>query len=76
MVLQLTLIAKASGYFTGLTGVMDQRRHDACMDAVFPTLARVMPSDEWLAALGRPGGGGGPDGSPQKTAAGALRGLL
>ena len=55
---------------------LDQRRHDACMDAVFPTLARVMPSDEWLAALGRPGGGGGPDGSPQKTAAGALRGLL
>ena len=55
---------------------MDQRRHDACMDAVFPTLARVMPSDEWLAALGRPGGGGGPGGSPQKTAAGALRGLL
>ena len=54
----------------------DQRRHDACMEAVFPTLARVMPSDEWLAALGRPGGGGGPDGSPQKTAAGALRGLL
>jgi len=54
----------------------DQARHDACMDAVFPTLARVMPSDEWLAALGRPGGGGGPDGSPQKTAAGALRGLL
>ena len=46
------------------------------LDAVFPTLARVMPSDEWLAALGRPGGGGGPDGSPQKTAAGALRGLL
>ena len=34
---------------------LDQRRHDACMDAVFPTLARVMPSDEWLAALGRPG---------------------
>ena len=55
---------------------LDQRRHDACMDAVFPTLARVMPSDEWLAALGRPGGGGGPGGSPQKTAAGALRGLL
>ena len=55
---------------------VDQRRHDACMDAVFPTLARVMPSDEWLAALGRPGGGGGPGGSPQKTAAGALRGLL
>ena len=54
----------------------NQERHDACMDAVFPTLARVMPSDEWLAALGRPGGGGGPDGSPQKTAAGALRGLL
>ena len=54
----------------------DERRHDACMDAVFPTLARVMPSDEWLAALGRPGGGGGPGGSPQKTAAGALRGLL
>ncbi len=45
----------------------DQARHDACMDAVFPTLARVMPSDEWLATL---------DGSPQKTAAGALRGLL
>ena len=45
---------------------LDQRRHDACMDAVFPTLARVMPSDEWLATLG----------SPQKTAAGALRGLL
>jgi hypothetical protein len=54
----------------------DQARHDACVDAVLPTLARVMPSDEWLAALGRPGGGGGPDGSPQKTAAGALRGLL
>ena len=50
----------------------DQRRHDACMDAVLPTLARVMPSDEWLATLGS----GGPDGSPQKTAAGALRGLL
>ena len=45
----------------------NQARHDACMDAVFPTLARVMPSDEWLATL---------DGSPQKTAAGALRGLL
>ena len=45
--------------------------HDACMDAVFPTLARVMPSDEWLATLGS-----GPDGSPHKTAAGALRGLL
>ena len=45
----------------------DQARHDACMDAVLPTLARVMPSDEWLATL---------DGSPQKTAAGALRGLL
>ena len=44
----------------------DQARHDACMDAVFPTLARVLPSDEWLATLG----------SPQKTAAGALRGLL
>ena len=41
------------------------------MNAVFPTLARVMPSDEWLAALGRPGGGGGPDGSPQKTAGAA-----
>ena len=54
-----------------LVSVMDQRRHDACMDAVFPTLARVMPSDEWLATLGS-----GPDGSPQKTAAGALRGLL
>ena len=49
----------------------DQARHDACMDAVLPTLARVMPSDEWLATLGS-----GPDGSPQKTAAGALRGLL
>ena len=44
----------------------DQARHDACMDAVLPTLARVLPSDEWLATLG----------SPQKTAAGALRGLL
>ena len=55
----------------------DQARHDACVDAVLPTLARVMPSDEWLAALGRPGGGGGPDGSPQKPPpAGALRGLL
>ena len=40
--------------------------HDACMDAVFPTLARVMPSDDWLATLD----------SPPKTAAGALRGLL
>ena len=30
----------------------DQARHDACMDAVLPTLARVMPSDEWLATLG------------------------
>ena len=49
----------------------DQARHDACVDAVLPTLARVMPSDEWLATLGS-----GPDGSPQKTAAGALRGLL
>ena len=49
----------------------DKARHDACMDAVLPTLARVMPSDEWLATLGS-----GPDGSPQKTAAGALRGLL
>ena len=29
----------------------DQARHDACMDAVLPTLARVMPSDEWLATL-------------------------
>ena len=47
----------------------DQARHEACMDAVLPTLARVMPSDEWLATLGS-----GPDGSPQKTAAGALRG--
>ena len=44
----------------------NQERHDACMDAVLPTLARVLPSDEWLATLG----------SPQKTAAGALRGLL
>ena len=44
----------------------NQARHDACMDAVLPTLARVLPSDEWLATLG----------SPQKTAAGALRGLL
>ena len=44
----------------------DQARHDACMDAVLPTLARVMPSDEWLATLD----------SPPKTAAGALRGLL
>ena len=49
----------------------DQARHEACMDAVLPTLARVMPSDEWLATLGS-----GPDGSTQKTAAGALRGLL
>ena len=54
----------------------DQRRHDACMEAVFPTLARVMPSDEWLAALGRPGGGGGPDDSRHAAAAGALKGLL
>jgi hypothetical protein len=54
----------------------DQGRHDACMDAVFPTLARVMPSDEWLAALGRPGGGGGPDDSRHAAAAGALKGLL
>ena len=44
----------------------DQRRHEACMDAVLPTLARVLPSDEWLATLD----------SPPKTAAGALRGLL
>ena len=51
----------------------DKARHEACMDAVLPTLARVMPSDEWLATLGS---GPSPDGSPQKTAAGALRGLL
>ena len=44
----------------------NQARHDACMDAVLPTLARVLPSDEWLATLE----------SGQKTAAGALRGLL
>ena len=53
----------------------DQARHEACMDAVLPTLARVMPSDEWLATLGS-GPDTCPDGSPQKTAAGALRGLL
>jgi len=53
----------------------DQARHDACMGAVLPTLARVMPSDEWLATLGS-GPDTCPDGSPQKTAAGALRGLL
>ena len=66
----------ALGGLSDLCVDANQERHDACMDAVFPTLARVMPSDEWLAALGRPGGGGGPDDSPQKTAAGALRGLL
>jgi hypothetical protein len=35
--------------------------------ASFSGAQRALPSDEWLATL---------DGSPQKTAAGALRGLL